>query len=353
VKKPTKAEMANSLDSFAIIDDAPQREVIDRSTLEAWANCPWQAHAIETADPKLIVGQLAVAGQFAHDCFHAATKAWIENGGYLRDFEMVKLIEEAMHASRPDLQPDVVKAVQPAMWDWARYLIKDCHPNNIACFDGGDELDRSGQLSCRLGVIDVSSELDFLRFDGPEAYEDDFKTGWRPWEADDVRNAFQFQFHAMLVFHNFPNVRTLRTRIWNTRRHTTTAWVRFDREDDPQYVARVHESLAVRERGELVTWPTLEKCRICPVKIICPAADDVVKLVEPQAMLTRLIALDAQADAIKAELTAIVDATQKEIVLADGTAFGRNKPSSVRKQPVAIYTKPDDWADPPFAKEKP
>lgn len=344
MQKPTKAEMANSLDSFQIIEDAPQRTVLDRSTLEAWSICPWQAHAIETAEPKLIVGELAVAGTLAHDCFAAGTKLWIESGMQVSIRDIANEITNAAVDARPDLQPDVIDSTSRAAWDWAEYLNKFGHANNILAFDGGDDCNRSGQMSITMGNIDVTSEVDFLRFAGNEGFEDDFKTGWKDWTDDAIRDSFQFQMHAALIFHNFPAVETLYVRVWNTRRHTRTPWTTFQRRDVGRYVARISSAVAVRMSGDTTPWPSSTKCAICPVAKLCPAADDVVKLDnDPQAMLAKLVAVTAQADSLKDALTLHVDATQADVVLPSGDAFGRNKPAPVtksgaeKKRAVSLY----------------
>ena len=342
VKKPTKAEMVNSLDSFQIIEDAPARTVLDRSTLEAWSVCPYQAHAIETAEPKLIVGELAVAGTLAHDCFSAGTKLWIESGMGVAVRDIANEITNAAVDSRPDLQPDVIKSTSSSAWDWAEYLNKFGHINNILAFDGGDDYNRSGQLSMSMGNLEPSSEVDFLRFAGNEGFEDDFKTGWKDWTDDAIRDSFQFQMHAALIFHNFPAVETLYVRVWNTRRHTRTPWTTFHRRDVGRYVARISSAIAVRMSGDTTPWPTIEKCRICAVASQCPACDTFTGP-DPIALGQRLVALEAAYDATKAACEAHVDAMQRDIELPGGVRVGRNRPKPItksgaeKKQPVSIY----------------
>lgn len=359
MNKPSKAEMSKTLDSFQIIDDAPQRTILDRSLIEAYSVCPWQAHAIETADPKFVVGQLAVAGQLAHDCFNAATKLWIESNMGVSVRDLVAEIENAAVSSRPDLQPDVIRSTKSMAWDWAEYLMKYGHINNILAFDGGEELDRSGQMSMAFGNIEFTSEVDFLRMAGTEAFEDDWKTGWKDWSDDDVKDSFQFQSHAALIFHNFPTLDTLYVRVWNTRRHTRTPWCAFYRRDVGRYVARISSAIGVRMSGDTTPWPTVEKCRICPVSKTCPAADTTLELTtDPVALGQRLVALEAAYEATKDACEAHIDAMQRDIELPGGVRVGRNKPrpttksGAEKKQPVAIY-QINDWADPPFAKEKP
>lgn len=336
MQKPSKAEMASTIDSFCPIEDAVPKTVLDRSTLEAWAICPYMASQLELGAVK-VVGELAVAGELTHQCFSAATKLWVESNMGVSDRDLVQAIQNAAVDARPDLQPDVIRAASKHMaWEWATYLTRFGHINNILGFDGGEDCGRSGQLSVDVGgAVEFTSELDFLRSANGQAFEDDLKTGWKDWSDDDVRDSFQFQSHAVLVLSNYPEVETLFVRIWNTRRGTKTPWVAFHRADVGRYRARLFSALAVRMQGDTTPWPSTEKCRICPCAIQCPACDDVTRI-EPVALGQRFVALEAAYDATKKALEKHVDA-HGELVLPSGEVIGRNRPASERKKPLAVY----------------
>lgn len=341
-KQPApKADMAQAIEAFATVE-TPPTETLDRSTLEAWANCPAQAHAIETGAVS-VVGQLAVSGELAHQAFSAATLAWVESGMQLSVRELVAEIENAALASRPDMQPDVIAATRWMAYEWAAHLNR-WNANNIVGFDGGEVCGKSGQLSAAFGGVVVTSELDFLGASATEGYDDDFKTGWKEHTAETIAGSFQFQMHAALAFANFPDMETLWVRVWNTRRNSRTPYVPFQRRDKLKYDARLFEAIAVRQRGEIETWPTLEKCAICPLAPRCPAADEVVRET-PEARLEQLISVEATAAQIRKLLTAHVDEFG-ELVLPSGDAFGREKPKSKRKAPADLYwTEPEPKAD--------
>jgi hypothetical protein len=86
--------------------------------------------------------------------------------------------------------------------------------------------DRSGQLAADLipadddrGAVRLTSELDLLMATASEEELDwcDWKSGWKWWTATDVRDAFQFQMHAWLIFHRFPTVSRINCRVFMTR----------------------------------------------------------------------------------------------------------------------------------------
>lgn len=333
MQKPSREEQKHDINSFHVIDEAPD-VVLDRSLLEAWSVCPFQAHALES---KLVtvVGELAVIGECAHQAFSAATRAWIDSGMQLSPRDLAAEIENAALASRPDVQPDVLQATRWMAREWADYL-GGWNAANIACFDGGEDCDRSGQLSMSLAGVVVTSELDFLGTLRNEGYECDFKTGWKEHTEDSIKASFQFQMHAALVFANYEDLHTLYVRCWNTRRNTKSPWVAFSRRNELQYKSRVAEAVAVRMRGELETWPTLEKCAICPAASLCPASDEVTK-VDPQDNLRQLVAAQAKVDALTARLKLCVDHTGRDVRVGKD-AFGRQKPAAEKKKPVALYT---------------
>jgi hypothetical protein len=110
---------------------------------------------------------------------------------------------------------------------WSQ-LIYSIHPGNILAFDGGEDIDRSGQLAIDFPDLRTryTSELDLLyQGDSPEVGEEvDYKTGWKDWTTEDIRDSFQFQSHAVLALEKYPQWQALRVRVFDARhRRLTTA----------------------------------------------------------------------------------------------------------------------------------
>lgn len=342
---PSAKEMSHANDSF-ILDDMPQRDdwiVLDRSTLERASNCPFQAAAIEqgrVCNSSL----LTAAGQECHEAFSRTIHEWIETDGALEPHELRSALVGNLHAARPDVQPAAIAGARASVYDFAKFLWR-IHPGNILRFDGGEDLGRSGQLAMDVDPnYRITSELDLLySTDSPELLgEIDYKTGWKVHSASDVFQSFQFQLHAALVFENYEAVNGLEVRVWNTRTNQQTFKVVFRREQMAAFRVRLISAIGTYEhhvRGpEPPTWPAEEKCSLCPAASLCPVSGEDIKEVatDPKGTLRKLIALEAKADAWKKLLAAHVDATGVDII--DGDAgFGRNKPASTRKAPVAIY----------------
>ena len=343
MKKTTPAERREALKSFI----APLEDtlfVADRSTLQHWADCPWQAKAI--ADGRCrTVAIAAEAGSAVHAAFSAVTIEWIESHGALSPVDLRQDVEHHLRNSRPDIQPEALAAAMPSLWQWAK-LISSIHPGNILGFDGGEELDppRSGQLAydiVDLGVR-ITGELDLIcsteSLEVLDVY--DYKTGCKTHDVGDVASSFQFQFYAVLALETYPKVECVRFKVFDTRANRLTYAVPFTRARKHDYTVRIRsaiESMRTHQDNPPV-WPTSEKCGICPAAAICPAADeplaDLAK--DPAGFIGKLVAVEARADAMRKLATAYVDANGADIQ-AGSVAFGRAKPKAQRKATAELY----------------
>ena len=339
MKGLTKEEKRDALGAFFEIEDDRDLAVLDRSVLERWAECPWQARAIEDGRVKA-VGVLAEAGEAVHVAFSRTIQSWIDSEGAMSAADLRNEAEWEMRGARPDIQPEALKGGMPALWAWSK-LIADIHPGNILRFDGGEDAGRSGQLAYDipdLGVR-VTSELDLLYASpSPEVVDEvDYKTGWKSHTVESIASAFQFQLHALLVFENYKDVNCLRVRVLDSRANRMSYAVPFTRNHSHSYAVRVRSAVEAykRHHDDPPTWPTVEKCRICPAAALCPVADEPIKPAS-EDVLRQLIATEARADALRGILTARVDESKQDIVCG-GVAFGRSKPPTKRKSPATLY----------------
>jgi hypothetical protein len=340
----TKAEKHGTLDSF-LLEDMPEQSVriYDRSSLERAATCPYQAAAVEQGRVNNN-SMLTAAGQEIHEAISQTLIEHVESGGKYEPGDLRSLLEQNLMGTRADVQPMALAGARASIYEIAKLIYK-LDPTNILAFDGGEDLGKSGQLAIDLdGGSRVTSEVDLL-YSGPSPellHEVDWKSGWRHHSASDVFNSFQFNLHALLVFHAYEGINGLEVRVLDTRRAQWTFKVVFHRDKMGPFRIRLLSAIGAYEtevRGpNPATWPAVEKCEICPAASLCPVAGEEIKDVasDPKGYLRKLIAVEAKADAMKKLLAAHVDATGADII--DGEAgFGRQKPPSTRKVPVSIY----------------
>lgn len=333
----------DTLGSF-LLDDLPVAELVrlDRTLLERAAECPFQARAI--MDGRVNDSSNAAnSGQAVHDAISATVTDYIESEGQYEPADLRNVLEQNLLGARPDIQPDAVAAARASIYEIAK-LIYRTDPVNILAYDGGEDTGKSGQLALTIEPnYLITSELDFLYAgESPELLHlVDWKSGWSVHTAAQVAHSFQFNLHAELVFHKYEQVNGLEVRVLNTRTGQFTFRVTFRREKMGPFRIRLLSAIQAYEtevRGpNPATWPAVEKCELCPAATLCPVSGEDIKEVasDPKAVLRKLVAIEAKADAWKKLLAAHVD-TNGDIHDGD-VGFGRNKPKSDRKSPVAIY----------------
>lgn len=322
--------------------DSTTLTVLDRSTLEVWATCPMQGRLIADGIGRS-VGRAAIIGQELHDAIAKTVRSYVYSSGLLRRSELVDELAMNLRESRPDVQPEVIKAFRSSLWAWASFL-EEIHFQNILRHDGGDGA-RSGQLSHDyepLGVR-ITSEVDLLYATAAKEVvaEVDYKTGQKYWTADAWQNSFQGAFHAVLIFSNYPDVQCVRASVWNTRTNRLTYPTEFTRERLREYDTRVQMAVTAWGRNsrlpmeQVEAFPSRDACSICNAAAACKVADRDIAT-EPTEQLRQLIAVEARAAELKRLLGARVDET-KEDVIFNGVAYGFDKPKANRKPTKALY----------------
>ena len=316
-----------TLESGFLDADEAALIVADRSTLDDCASCPRQA--AYKRDARVLSTTFAMeSGSQAHEAISQAVADYVESRGAASRQDTEVLIQQGAADSRPDVQPDVIQAVRPSIYGIAKYL-HDIHFGNILRYDGGRG-DHSGQLSWDIPEfgIRVTSEIDLLHAGpAPEViHEVDWKSGHERWTSDKVAEAFQFQLHGWLILKNYPEVKAVDVRIWNTRLNSVTYSVLFKRTDLYAFenrirnAARNYANIQGKTPEECRAWPTVSKCEYCPAVSLCDAS----RLPEgtPEEWVDKLVSLEAQADGIRKQVAAHVKKTGRDIVTASGNCFG-------------------------------
>lgn len=326
------------MDEF--VEDKP---LLDRSTLEGWSICPLQARGKELGLARH-VGAAAIVGQQVHDIFSACVSEYVDRRGIMDVSEVVSFLEEGAASARPDVQPDVLRALAGSRWNWAKWLVGQ-DASRILRWDGGLD-DQSGQLAAPLEGVLVTGEVDLLlttRFPGI-VHLCDWKTGWKDWTIDDVADSFQFAVYAWLVFCNYETVNMIQVRIWKTR---FGQWTGCDitRADILNLTSRLHSAVQVyRQYHDTVLervpgWPERDKCAICDVALHCGLADRPSRDIntDPGQFVELMAARESQLDAMREIAASWVDAHGCDIVADSGAKFGRNKPKQLRKPSAELY----------------
>lgn len=342
----------DTLAAFIDVEEEVALPPLDRSTLEAFANCPASAVIREQ---KLVIdsSNAANSGNEVHAVMSAAITEWITTQGWMGGEQGAKQvgyladwIRGQATISRPDVQPDVVEALRGSAWAIAEFL-DSLHPGNILRYDGGDELRRSGQLGWNVPHLGrcLTSEVDLLVATAAKDVldEHDWKSGQkRNWAAAEVRHSFQFGMHAWLIFMNYPEVNVLNVTIWPTRNVSSRVCVQFFRKDIPALEARImnaanHWAAYHGKPVDVVPcWPSKEKCRLCDGRTLCPIKPPAACADDPAGYVAAMLALSAKLEAMRDEAIEHVEATGADIVTPDGIAFGFSKPIE-RKPKAALY----------------
>ncbi len=343
---------------FGTVDDAVI--TADRSTLERWANCPFQGYAIEHN----LVNDCGLAADVGNECHRIISEAM---GAYAKSYrgdaapmtpaQFREQIVEAAANSRPDIQPRVIMALsRGAAFTLAETICineygRPRHPEDLMIFDGGAG-NQSGQLSMDIPagdtVVRVTSELDLLIGLSPGMVKEiDYKSGWKHWTGTDVGESFQFQMHAELVFENFPETEIVECRVIQTAKNSITSPAYFQSKFRAPIRKRITSaaSLYVLHRNakqeDVPAWPAPEKCGICPAARICPHASKPAANVaaDPKAALQAYVVMSEATNGLEAQLKQWVLANGTDIEV-DGTAFGERGPKAVpsRASTMKVYS---------------
>jgi hypothetical protein len=174
----------------------------------------------------------------------------------------------------------------------------------------------------------------------------DYKSGFARWTQADVQNAFQFRFHAALIFHNFPNIPAVEIKVWNTRWNDLTYGVIFKRDRDYELIlmeirrrAEAFKRYHDKQPYEVPGYPDERRCLQCPALSICVLSKHLAEPVaNPGEYLETTAAMQRIVDKRLELLEAVVKTTGKDVVAKDGTCFGFSKPKRETKPRAAMYS---------------
>ncbi len=320
----------------------------DRSILETAAECPRQARFIETGRVIHVTFPMESGNGF-HQAASETITEYVESRGQVSFDDTKEYFLQRLAASRPDIQPDVIKAGERCAYSFAKYL-HNLHFENIRCWDGGRG-EHSSQLAYDLPEfgLRITSELDLLHDSESEEVIAilDFKSGYAKWDHADVKESFQFGLHALLGLKRFPDVKAVQISVYNTRINQITYPVLFKRESIYNLEFRVRNAAMAyfktrdKEPEACEAWPMVEKCSLCPAAALC----DCTKFPEgtPEEWVDKIVALESQASALSTLAANHVKKSGRDIETKLGNWYGANAPKrsvAARMKSYSIPKKP-------------
>ncbi len=318
--------------------------LLDRSTLQAYSECPYKGMALETG--LVPSGNLmTVSGQAVHDVAAFVVGECVQHDNLV---ERQEAMDFARMTDRTDVQQDVLDACKPFV-SGLRWWLKDRNPADILRHDGG-EGERSGQLAADLlpatkarGPIRLTSELDLLVATKADTVLDeiDFKSGRKGFTIEDIATSFQFRLHCWLVMANYPDVQVLRVSVWHTRKGRRTPPVTFTRRDAQDAEGMLLKAWegregTSREGVEVPTWPDSGKCSWCPCLLDgCPHPSRLAYELEkdPAAFACDTNLMRVMVEEREKQQDRHVDA--KGPIEGEGWSYARHKPKP--RKPAGKY----------------
>ena len=276
---PKKTDLIKELRKAAK-PKAPKTVILDRSTLEAYANCPYQGHCILNGDKDEAgaAGQIGIEGhRIAEKCLKEAFEQRY-SGDELQTFADDAIQEIAQ--SRPDIQPDLIKAAKYLAEQIAHIPIeriltdKDGKPFIEYQIDYELCKTRDGR------PVKITTCIDLAFSYKPDSiHVHDWKFGWRKYSKDDAETDYQPCHICYILFQMFPDVHTI--HFWYVQpRYGTKAYAVYRRSDEipsmphltteMMLLSRINSAVQLCVDGVQDAWPEEKKCLWCPVIYKCP-----------------------------------------------------------------------------------
>jgi hypothetical protein len=241
---------------------------IDRSDLEAFANCPHQGQLrLQHPESGETHDELPVTGEIVHAIAEEAVKMCEMNLQEAADF-----IQQELPKARPDLQPDVLRA--------GRHLAAE-----IRRFGGNQILLCEEQISRTLIpesthagelIITTAPDLVLATTKADSILVLDYKSGWKERTNAEATDEFQTHTISWILLGKYPHVQTIHFFYINTRKGTR-AYAKIERQDEDNLQARILTTARLFEEKCDDAWPSEKKCSICSTIKWCKLAAEICK----------------------------------------------------------------------------
>ena len=164
---------------------------------------------------------------------------------------------------------------------------------------------------------------DFLAIGGYEAWLVDYKFG--PLELNQELAQAQLFTYAALALQEFYKLDVIHVRIYHAESDTEFSETVY-RSDFPKLKARLREIILACEAPEAPLVPTVEGCRYCGGRALCPAAQQIAKTLIRDAVKLETLTPSARSELLK---KAKIAKRYAEAVENAMTKLEREKPGSV------------------------
>jgi hypothetical protein len=283
-----------------------EAEYIDRSDLEAIADCPHQGqllkkHTIEITNP------LPVAGEIIHKIAEEAISFCDYNLQEAAD----TFAEELPKAlGRTDLQPDIVRGGKNLANELKRF-----GANQILLCE--EQITRSIMpATTDKGEILITTKPDLVLATGKSdaLIVLDYKSGYKQRTSQEAKDAFQTATICWVLRGKYPEVNTIHFWYLETRTFSR-AYARIDFDaviglneltQEMAFQARLFEAVRLLDSDE--AWPSESKCAMCPVTQWCKLCDKEIKDIakNPKKYLDSYIVKQARCDEMLKAMKAFV-----------------------------------------------
>lgn len=275
--------------------------IADRSMVEQYATCPFQAWYCRENDID-DTGILGEVGRVLHELTEEQIKDAIESR--CTPDELAENLVDALPTVRPDLQPRIIKAARFLADDLANLQIH----NVIGVEMQIDDACKTGIATKEGKKFKLTARLDLLLKGRNSLIVKDWKSGFKKRTKEETFDDFQAQFDANILFKQYDGTEGNRIDIihwffvetfWGTQ-----SYARFERESEypslphltleKQIEGRIFQALKLWQEDCRQAWPESKKCSWCPILTECPHAKAGVKLISnnPKTFVDRMVVLE-------------------------------------------------------------
>jgi len=291
------AKKKQTLDLKRITKDPGLKPVYaDRSTLERYATCPFQARAVESGTVT-DRSHLADVGIEGHRLLAEATEA--AGDSYL---EAADWLQQELPLARPDLQPEVIAAMKGVASTF--YRIRADRILGVEQQFSTEFL----KATDKRGPVILTTRVDlWLAGKQPdEVHVHDYKTGWKRRSNSEAAQAFQTHFIAWVLWKVMEDIQGIHFWYEQTR-YGEASYCKMERERDfYNCEGRIQSTVALWLGGNKEAWPGVEKCSWCPATAMCPhvVSESLSLNDDPEAYLASYITTKARCGAMEKAMKA-------------------------------------------------
>jgi len=253
--------------------------ILDRSTAEDYAECPYRGYCILHGD-KDEAGNAGLIGIEGHRIAEKILKDAFDNRRNSDDLLTYAddTIQEIAQ-SRPDIQPELIKAAKYLAEQIAHIPIDRILTNKKGKPFIEYQIDYELCKAKDGRPIIITTCID-LAFSGKNSIHVlDWKFGFRRYKSEDAQDAYQTCHICYILFQMFPDIDTIHFWYVNPR-YGSKGWACIQRNlelpsmpnftTEQAFLCRINSAVQLILDGCKEAWPEEKKCLWCPIIHKCP-----------------------------------------------------------------------------------